>query len=98
MDKLETTTISDTRVVTNATRLPAYSLSPEELGIEVGLVLGLAILCCAAFLLYLYLARGPEDIPPVYFMKNRLPLIKEVMKVDRKIKKLKKKEEEVYLQ
>ena len=38
-----------------------------------------------------------QVIPPEYFMKNRLPLIKKVREVNREIKKLAKNEEEVYL-
>ena len=38
-----------------------------------------------------------QDIPPEYFMKNRLPLIKRVRQVNKEIKKLAKIEEEVYV-
>ena len=38
-----------------------------------------------------------QVIPPEYFMKNRLPLIKKMMEVNKEIKKLAKNEEEVYL-
>merc|ERR1711913_241773 len=72
------------------------AISMENLAIELGLILGLACICCILFAVYITMARV-EAIPPEYFMKNRLPLIKKVREVNKEIKKLAKIEEEVYL-
>merc|ERR1712227_1026509 len=68
---------------------------PENLLVELGLIMGVAILCVIFFILYISYTKV-EPTPKEYFMKNRIPLIKKVLKNKRDIQKLKKarKEEE----
>jgi len=79
-----------------ATVTSGGAISMDSLVLELGLILGLACLCTILFAVYIVMAKA-EVIPPEYFMKNRLPLIKKVREVNREIKKLAKNEEEVYL-
>merc|ERR1711971_594038 len=73
-------------------------LTPEQLGIELGLMAGVAVLCIVLFAIYIALAKRPQNVPAEYFMKNRLPLLKKVQEVKKEVKRQKRAaEEEVFV-
>merc|ERR1711915_365393 len=73
-------------------------LTFEGLMLELGLVFGLAFFIAVVFIIYIVMAKK-EEIPNIYYMKNRLPLLKKVQEVNKEIKKIAKakEEDEVYL-
>merc|ERR1711971_495981 len=73
-------------------------LTPEQLGIELGLMAGVAVLCIVLFAIYIALAKKPQNVSAEYFMKNRLPLLKKVQEVKKEVKRQKRAaEEEVFV-
>merc|ERR1719350_1412848 len=74
--------------------LKRFKTGPENLIIEFVLIGAVALICIILFIIYIRLAKN-EVIPKEYFMKNRIPLIKKVLKNKIDIKKaMKKKKEE----
>ena len=49
---------------------------PDNIPLELGLIVGFALLCGFLFLLYLRLAPRPNSVPAEFFMQTRLPLIR----------------------
>merc|ERR1712147_263840 len=76
----------------------SVGLTPEQLGIEFGLMTGVAVLCILLFAIYIAVAKKPQNVPAEYFMKNRLPLVKKVFEVKKEVKRQKRAaEEEVFV-
>merc|ERR1712107_887409 len=76
----------------------SVGLTPEQLGIEFGLMTGVAVLCILLFAIYIAVAKKPQNVPAEYFMKNRLPLVKKVLEVKKEVKRQKRAaEEEVFV-
>merc|ERR1711885_84109 len=68
----------------------SVGLTPEQLGIEFGLMAGVAVLCILLFAIYIAVAKKPQNVPAEYFMKNRLPLVKKVFEVKKEVKRQKR--------
>merc|ERR1712062_333678 len=70
-----------------------FKNSPDNLMVEFALIGAVAFICIILFMIYIRLAKN-EDIPKEYFMKNRIPLIRKVLKNQMDIKKVLKKKNE----
>merc|ERR1711983_499956 len=66
--------------------LKRFKTGPENLLIEFVLIGAVALICIILFIIYIRMAKN-EVIPKEYFMKNRIPLIKKVLKNKMDIKK-----------
>merc|ERR1711894_432997 len=66
--------------------LKRFKTGPDNLFVEFVLIGAVALICIILFIIYIRLAKN-EDIPKEYFMKNRFPLIKKVLKNKIEIKK-----------
>merc|ERR1711994_235818 len=76
----------------------SVGVTPQQLGIELGLMAGVAVLCLVLCVIYIALAKRPQNVPAEYFMKNRLPLLKKVQEVKKEVKRQKRAaEEEVFV-
>merc|ERR1711962_1219295 len=110
MGSLKGTSLQPKRLKTNSTHFDdkmeensiideeSVGLTPEQLGIEFGLMAGVAVLCILLFAIYIAVAEKPQNVPAEYFMKNRLPLVKKVLEVKKEVKRQKRAaEEEVFV-
>merc|ERR1712004_791232 len=110
MGSLKGTSLRPKRLKTNSTHFDdnmeensiiveeSVGLTPEQLGIEFGLMAGVAVLCILLFAFYIAVAEKPQNVPAEYFMKNRLPLVKKVLEVKKEVKRQKRAaEEEVFV-
>merc|ERR1711879_555957 len=70
-----------------------FKNGPDNLMVEFALIGAVAFICIILFMIYIRLAKN-EDIPKEYFMKNRIPLMRKVLKNQMDIKKVLKKKNE----
>merc|ERR1711983_192612 len=73
--------------------LERFKTGPENLLIEFVLIGAVALICIILFIIYIRMAKN-EVIPKEYFMKNRIPLIKKVLKNKMDIKKAMKEKDD----
>merc|ERR1712154_525899 len=73
--------------------LKRFKTGPDNLFVEFVLIGAVALICIILFIIYLRLAKN-VDIPKEYFMKNRIPLIKKVLKNKMDIKKAMKEKDD----
>merc|ERR1739838_691616 len=69
--------------------LKNFKTGPDNLFAEFVLIGAVAFICIILFIIYIRLAKN-EEIPKEYFMKNRIPLIKKVLKNKMDIKRARK--------